>query len=67
MGVEFRLGQIVMTRGVNNKVAFDANFSKFVQECIVRHSKADWGDISKGDKRTNGRSLKAGGRLFKRS
>jgi len=63
MSLEFHLGQIIMTREVNNKTAFDASFSKFVQESIVRHSKGDWGDISKEDKRTNASALKTGERL----
>lgn len=63
MGTAFRLGEIVMSRDVNNKTAFDANFSKFVRESVIRHSKRDWGDTPQEGKRANERALKAGGRL----
>jgi hypothetical protein len=62
---KFPLGQIVMTRGVNDLVAKSAKFSQFVVESFRRHASGDWGDLSPEDKRENELALKAGNlRLF---
>ncbi len=61
---KFSLGQLVMTRGVNDKVADDAKFSQFVIESLGRHAKGDWGDLGQEDKQENELSLKNGFRLL---
>ena len=61
---KFPLGRMVMTRGVNDRVAEDAEFSKFVIESIGRHARGDWGDLGEEDKQTNEAALKDGDRLF---
>jgi len=61
---KFSLGQLVMTRGVNDKVADDTQFAKFVIESLGRHAKGDWGDLSQEDKQENELSLKKGFRLL---
>ena len=61
---KFSLGQLVMTRGVNDKIADDANFSRFVIESLGRHAKGDWGDLGQEDKQENELSLKKGFRLL---
>ncbi|MBA7466230.1 hypothetical protein ES707_01407 [subsurface metagenome] len=63
-GGKFSLGQLVMTRGVNDKVADDARFSKFTIESLGRHAKGDWGNLGQEDKQENEFSLKEGFRLF---
>jgi len=50
---KFPLGQIVMTRGVNDLVAENAEFSQFVVESFRRHASGDWGDLPPEDKREN--------------
>jgi len=37
----FPLGQLVMTRGVNDLVADDEAFAKFITERLNRHVKGD--------------------------
>ncbi len=65
MAVKFRLGRLVMTRGLNDKVAEDSEFAKFVIESLKRHACGDWGDLSKDDKAENELALKEGNlRLF---
>ncbi len=54
---KFQLGQIVMTRGVNDEIVKDLKFSKFVMESIGRHAFGDWGDLGDEDKRENEYSL----------
>ena len=60
----FTLGQLVMTRRVNDLVADDEEFNKFVVKSLNRHAKGDWGDVEDEDKQTNDYSLKAGMRVL---
>jgi len=53
-----------MTRGVNDLVAENTAFAKFVVESLVRHATGDWGNLSAEDKEENDLSLKQGLRLF---
>jgi len=62
--VQFPLGQTVMTRGVNDLVAENGAFAKFVTESLVRHATGDWGDLSVEDQAENDLSLKQGFRLL---
>lgn len=58
------LGQLVMTRGVNDRVAESSQFAKFVTESLGRYAKGDWGDLCQEDKKENDLSLKKGFRLL---
>jgi hypothetical protein len=64
VGPKFDMGQIVMTRGVNDQVATDAVFAKFVMSSLRRHANADWGEMSAEDKKENDYSLDKRLRLF---
>jgi hypothetical protein len=55
--MKFPLGRIVWTRGVNDRVAVDTPFAKFVLESLKRHASCDWGELSTEDKRENDFSL----------
>jgi len=61
---KFELGQLVWTRGVNDKVADDEEFAKFVTDSLKRHAKGDWGDLCDEDRQENELSLREGFRLF---
>ena len=61
---KFPLGQMVMTRGVNDRVAEDTEFSKFVIESIGRHARGEWGDLCEEDKKENEFALGKCLRLF---
>jgi len=62
---KFQLGSMVMTAGVNEKVAEDTRFAKFVTVSLARHATGDWGDMSQEDKEENDLALKAGNlRIF---
>lgn len=54
---KFKLGQTVWTRGINELIARDGKFAKFVMESLGRHAFCDWGDLSDEDKRENEYSL----------
>ena len=60
----FKLGRLVMTRGVNDLVAEDEAFAKFVISSLARHRRGDWGDVGDEDKLTNDAALKHGLRLL---
>ena len=57
MSHRFALGQVCVTRGVNDRMAIDTPFYLFVWESLKRHVKRDWGDLSDEDKRENDLSL----------
>ena len=57
MSRKFRLGQLVMTRGVANLVADNTAFARFAAESLLRHARGDWGDLAEGDKQENELSL----------
>jgi hypothetical protein len=60
----FNLGRLLMTRGVNDQVAENEAFAKFVSESLARHRKGDWGDLDDEDRKENELSLKEGFRLL---
>ena len=61
---KFTLGKVVMTRGVNDEIAENTPFAKFVLNSLKRHAQCDWGDLGREDTETNNSALKNGGRLF---
>ncbi len=56
-GNKFPFGQLVVTRGVNDKLAEDGVFAKFVLDSLKRHSNGDWGDLCSEDKEQNDNAL----------
>ena len=62
--MKFALGRIVWTRSVNDRVAIDASFTKFVVDSLKRYANCDWGELSAEDKRENDFSLDKGLRIF---
>jgi len=54
---KFKLGQLLMSRGVNDRVAESEEFAVFVWQSLKRHVKGDWGDLPKEDKKENEFSL----------
>ena len=67
IATKFRLGQLLMTRGVNDKVAENEDFAKFVIDSLKRHARGDWGEMCQEDKQANDEALALGdgaGRIF---
>ena len=58
------LGQVVATRGVHALASQNPEFAEFMQKCLNRHAKGDWGDLCQEDKHENELSLKQGLRLL---
>jgi hypothetical protein len=51
--------EIVMTRGINDEIADDAEFAKFVWKSLLRFNRADWGDVGKEDWKANDADLES--------
>ena len=56
--------KLYFTRAVNDRIADDEQFSKFVLNSIRRHNSHDWGELCQEDKDLNDLALKDRGRLF---
>ena len=56
-GKSFPLGLLMITRGVNDRVADNKEFALFVLNSLQRHARGDWGDLSEEDKKENESSL----------
>lgn len=61
---KFETGQVVETRGVNQKRYDDKNFEQFVRVSFRRYLKGDWGDLCKEDKKANDNALITQDRLL---
>ena len=62
--VSFNSGRVVMTRAVNDLVADNEAFARFVIQSLKRHWQGDWGELSEEDRQENEFSLKENLRLF---
>ena len=56
----FKKGEIVLTRGINDRVCEDAKFSKAVIGALLRYSKKDWGELCEEDKLLNDMAVENG-------
>ena len=64
MTLAINLGRLLMTRGVNDLVADNEAFAKFVMNSLTRHRRGDWGELTDEDKQENDLSLKERYRLL---
>lgn len=55
-----KIGNLVATRGISEKVARDQSFAKFVAESFGRYMRQDWGDTCKEDWKLNDSAVKNG-------
>lgn len=61
---KFKLGQLVATRAVNDRVADDEAFAIVVTESLKRYMACDWGDTCEEDKKSNDEALRNGDRIL---
>ena len=59
-----RKSQLVVTRGVHEKIEQDSEFAKGVYTSLRRYYSGDWGDLCDEDKEMNEMALKCGDRIF---
>ena len=55
---------LVMTRGVNDRVAGDVGFAKLVTDSIARFARRDWGEMADEDIKANDWSIDNGARVL---
>ena len=56
--MKFKIGQLVITRGINVRMDKDLEFCKFIFDSIVRYRNCDWGNIPYEDKKMNDSAVK---------
>ena len=62
--VKFKLGKLVATAAVVERMQKDHVFAAFVSKSIRRYEECDWGDTCEEDKETNYRALENGERIL---
>ena len=62
-GKKFDLGQVVVTKDVEEKMKEDHSFSVFVQVSIGRYVHRDWGQTCDEDAKANNRAIQNGDRI----
>lgn len=63
-GKKFDLGQVVVTKGIDEKMKEDRSFQVFVQVSIGKYVHRDWGQTSDEDAKANNRSIQNGERIL---
>lgn len=56
--MRFSLGQVVMTKGINNTIAESARFSRFIVNSFRRYIVCDWGEMHSEDAKMNDSAVK---------
>lgn len=58
--MDFKLGKVVMTRGICNCIGNDENFGKEILKAFLRYKKCDWGEMCQEDKDMNNEAIRNG-------
>ncbi len=61
---KFELGEIVVTRGVDERMKADQKFNRFVQMSLGRYANCDWGDTCDEDSALNDEATIEGKRIL---
>ena len=59
-----RLGRLLMTRGIDDRVAVSESLAIGVLDALRRHARGDWGEVCEADRKANDWSLAHGERLL---
>lgn len=62
-GKKFDLGQVVVSKGVDEKMKEDRSFHIFVQVSIGKYIHRDWGQTCDEDAKANNRAIQNGERI----
>jgi hypothetical protein len=60
MGLKFKLGKLVATRGVAELIGDNPDFSDFVSESLQLFVRCDWGDMTESDRAMNNDAVESG-------
>ena len=58
--MSFKIGDILVTKGINQRVTKDAPFSSFIMTTFSRYMVRDWGDLCEEDIAMNDLAVKNG-------
>ena len=62
---KFKLGRLMATKSVSDKMKVNKAFKSFVQQALSMYAKCNWGVLTKGDRRLNDKAVKDGeGRIM---
>lgn len=61
---KFKLGQIVVTRAIDERMKEDSGFQDFVKKSLSRYINRDWGDTCPEDARANYEAVREGERVL---
>lgn len=50
---KFKLGQVVVTRGINNEIADNEKFAKEIHTALSKYINCNWGDTHPEDAKMN--------------
>jgi len=54
------MGNLVMTRAINDTIADNESFAKEITSALRRYISADWGDLPLSDKKANDSAVETG-------
>lgn len=54
----FKLGRIVITRGVKERIQNDSDFARFITDSLIKYVHCYWGDTCEEDKAMNDSAVK---------
>ena len=60
----FKLGRICWTGGINEKMADDERFAKFVLDSLKKYRTGNWGNVCDEDKQLNDEAVSNGSRIL---
>ena len=60
----FKLGEVVVTKRVKERMDKIQAFDLLCRRCLIRHIRGDWGSLSKLDKRSNNEAVYYGDRIL---
>lgn len=58
--MSFMTGDILITKGINQRAMKDGAFSSFIMTAFSRYMARDWGELCEEDKAMNDRAVKNG-------
>lgn len=58
--MKFKLGQTVMTRGINDTIAESSDFAKEITTAFERYINCDWGEMCQEDLEMNNAAVENG-------
>ena len=59
----FKTGKIYMTKGINDTIADNEQFSKEVVQALQKYKSHNWGDLCEEDKQLNDEAIINGDRI----